>query len=71
MDWDNDHAHAFAMKKALGKVQFRYTPFSMYSPHWEDDPFPTHKTDEIRIADIDYDKQMCVVSCKYTFFLVV
>lgn len=28
----------------------------MYAPHWEDDPFPTYKTNEILISNIDYSK---------------
>ena len=56
MGWDNDHMHAFSMKKAAGEPQQRYTQFSMYSPGWEDDPYPTYKTNQIRIADIDFSK---------------
>lgn len=56
MGWANDHMHGFSIKKINGKIQNRYSEFSMYTPHWEDDPFPTYKTDEILISDIDYIK---------------
>lgn len=46
MGWDNDHMHGFSIK----------TEFSIYAPGWEDDPYPTYKTDEIKIADIDFIK---------------
>jgi len=56
MEWDNDHMHGFSMKKVFGKNQNPYSRFSMYSPGWEDDPHPTYKTDEVKIADINYKK---------------
>lgn len=56
MGWDNDHMHGFSMKKVNGKTQMRYTDFTMYAPGWEDDPHPTFKTDEVKIADVDYQK---------------
>lgn len=56
MEWNNDHMHGFSIKKALGKNQNPYSQFSMYSPGWEDDPHPTYKTNEVKIADIDYKK---------------
>jgi hypothetical protein len=56
MEWGNDHMHGFSMKKIDGKTQNRYSEFSMYAPGWEDDPFPTYKTDKIKITDIDYTK---------------
>lgn len=56
MGWDNDHMHGFSMKQVNGKPEQRYTQFSMYAPGWEDDPHPTFKTDQIRIADINYQK---------------
>lgn len=54
MGWDNDHMHGFSMKKVEGVPQHRYSQFSMYAPGWEDDPYPTFKTDQIKIADINY-----------------
>lgn len=56
MDWDNDHMHAFSLKKVAGVNQNRYTQYSFYAPGWEDDPHPTYKTDEIKIANLDYEK---------------
>lgn len=57
MEWENDHMHGFSLKKVNGEVQHRFSRFSMYAPEWEDDPHPTFKTNEVRIADIDYVKQ--------------
>ncbi len=50
MEWCNDHMHGFY----LGEF---YRSPGMYAPHWPDDPYPTFKTDEIRIAAVDYKKQ--------------
>jgi len=55
MDWDNDHMHGFCLNKK-GEVMFgKDSPF-FYAPAWEDEPFPTYKTDEIKIYHIDYEK---------------
>lgn len=56
MDWDNDHMHGFSPKKFDGKTLGRYTPFSIYSSGWEDDPHPTFKTNQVKIAHIDFQK---------------
>lgn len=56
MGWDNDHMHGFSIKKVSEEPQHRFTEFSMYAPGWEDDPYPTYKTNEIKIADIDSKK---------------
>ena len=56
MDWDNDHMHAFSLKKLHEKSLSRYTEFSLYAPGWEDDPYPTFKTNKIKVADIDWQK---------------
>lgn len=56
MGWDNDHMHSFSIKKVSGEPQHPYTPFSIYAPGWEDDPHPTYKTNQVRIADVDYKK---------------
>lgn len=50
MGWDNDHMHAFFLGEPSRSP-------GMYAPHWPDDPHPTFKTDEIKIADVDYKKQ--------------
>lgn len=56
MGWANDHMHGFSMKKVFGETQHGYTSFSIYAPGWEDDPHPTYKTNEVRVADVDYKK---------------
>jgi hypothetical protein len=67
MGWNNDHMHGFDLPNAYGRdddPMFTGSSLSFFAPGWEDDPHPTFKTDEIKIADIDYDK---VLSFKFIF----
>lgn len=56
MGWENDHMHGFSLKKFENKSLYRYNDFSIYAPGWDDDPFPTFKTNEIMITNIDWIK---------------
>lgn len=57
MMWDNDHMHGFALPVSSGKPDHFFTsPYAFYGPEWEDDPYPTYKSNDIRIADLDYQK---------------
>lgn len=55
MDWENDHMHGFSLPSKKNKGDFYYSPFTFYAPDWEDDPFPTYKSNQIRICDFNYD----------------
>lgn len=54
MDWENDHMHGFSLPGKKNRGNFYYSPFTFYAPDWEDDPYPTYKSNQIRICDIDY-----------------
>ena len=56
MDWENDHMHGFGLPKDMTKKNWMFftTTNVFYAPGWEDDPHPTYKSDQIRIADINY-----------------
>lgn len=64
MKWYYDHMHGFSIpgieKKPSGKIKYEsITRLEFFAPHWEDDPFPTHKSSEIKICQIDYSKHPC------------
>jgi len=57
MGWANDHMHGFFVPEGRGKMKYyAYTENGIYAPGMEDDPFPTFKSDQVRIASIDYGK---------------
>lgn len=61
MKWHYDHMHGFTIpgieKKPSGKLEFEPTTrLDFFESHWEDDPFPTYKSNEIKICQIDYSK---------------
>ena len=61
MKWHYDHMHGFTIpgieKKPSGKIEYEpITRLDFFAPHWEDDPFPTYKSNEIKICQIDYSK---------------
>lgn len=56
MSWDNDHMHAFVLNKPDEKEDNIYKLPAMYSQEWEDDPYPTHKTTDVKIVDVNYTK---------------
>lgn len=57
MGWANDHMHGFFIPEGRGKMKYyAYTENGIYAPGMDDDPFPTFKSDQIRIANIDYKK---------------
>lgn len=61
MKWQYDHMHGFTIpgieKKPSGKMPYEpITRLDFFAPHWEDDPFPTYKSNEIKICQIDYQK---------------
>lgn len=55
MGWDNDHMHGFSFPEKQKKGYFYYTPFTFFADGWEDDPYPTYKSNQILICNIDYD----------------
>lgn len=58
MNWENDHMHGFDLKyHRQPDPLITGSAISFFAPHWEDDPHPTFKTDQITIADLDYTKQ--------------
>jgi len=58
MGWLNDHLHAFYLPEKRGTNIFGYnfSPYGINSQYLEDDPYPTYKTNQIRVANIDYVK---------------
>jgi len=58
MGWMNDHMHRFVLPDISQKnYQFVRSRYVIYhdAEGWEDDPFPTFKTDSIRVDDVNYD----------------
>lgn len=61
MKWHYDHMHGFTFpgieKKPEGNFKFEaITRLDFFAPGWEDDPFPTYKSNQIKICQIDYQK---------------
>lgn len=57
MDWDNDHIHGFSFPYKRGKLtEYYVSPYTIYASGWEDDPFPTYKSDQIKIREINFEK---------------
>ncbi|MCU0652961.1 MAG: plasmid pRiA4b ORF-3 family protein [Candidatus Pacebacteria bacterium] len=61
MGWRYDHMHGFTLpgisKPRSGKFEFESaTELEFFAPGWEDDPFPTYKSSQIKICHIDYAK---------------
>lgn len=56
MGWKNDHMHGFSIPQVDKIYQSRFADYSIFAPGWKDDPFPTIKTDKVKIADVDYKK---------------
>ena len=56
MDWENDHMHGFGFPKESGDKKFDFftSPYTIYAPGWEDDPYPTYKTNQVKISQIDW-----------------
>lgn len=55
MDWDNDHMHGFSFPEKQKKGYFYYTPFTFFADGWEDDPYPTYKSNQILVCNINYE----------------
>ena len=57
MGWANDHLHGFFVPESRGKMKYyAYTENGIYAPGMEDNPFPTFKSDQVRIPNINYEK---------------
>lgn len=57
MEWYCDHMYGFSFPDPTTKVRrFGPSPFVFYAPGWEDDAYPTFKSNEIKIENIDYNK---------------
>lgn len=58
MGWENDHMHGFELPRKKRRKDPLHTGSSLafFAPYWEDDPHPTYKTDEIKIQNVDYQK---------------
>jgi hypothetical protein len=56
MNWDYDHMHGFSLPENLQEKNsdFYRSPFAFYAQGWEDDPHPTYKSSQIKIADLNY-----------------
>lgn len=55
MDWDNDHMHGFSLPDKQKKDYLYHTKFTFFAEGWEDDPYPTYKSNQIKICNINYD----------------
>src|SRR3989344_3019054 len=55
MGWDNDHMHGFSLPEKQKGGYFYYAPFTLFADGWEDDAYPTYKSNQIMICNIDYD----------------
>jgi hypothetical protein len=61
MGWQNDHMHGFTIpgiskEKGIFDIGVLGIELEFFAPEWEDDPFPTYKSDQIKICHIDYAK---------------
>jgi hypothetical protein len=58
MGWANDHLHAFYFPEFRNGhlFQYSYSPYGIYSQHFEDEQHPTYHSNNIRITEIDYAK---------------
>ena len=60
MGWSYDHMHSFTIvgpkRKPHDSLIVQPAQLEFFAPHWEDDPYPTYKSDGIRIFQIDYKK---------------
>ncbi len=67
MKWDNDHMHSFSIahleKKSANRDGSRVWA-EFFAPDWKDDPYPTYKTDQVQICQLDYQK---VPKLNFTF----
>ena len=59
MGWYYDHMHGFTVsdieRPASKKMEWPMTTrLEFFEQHWEDDPFPTYKSNQIKIYQIDY-----------------
>jgi len=55
MDWLNDHLHGFTLPIKGTKKRDRFaTHYDILSEGFDDDPYPTLKTSEVRVCYIDY-----------------
>lgn len=59
MGWDEDHMHGFGLPIPSKEPEKRFPSLSKYMFYcdgWEDDPFPTYKSNQIKIYNIGYKK---------------
>lgn len=60
MNWSYDHMHGYTVigpkRKPVDPLMVRPARLEFFAPHWEDDPYPTYKSDGFRICQIDYQK---------------
>lgn len=60
MGWRYDHMHGFTVlgpkRKPYDPLMVQKSQLEFFAPHWEDDPYPTYKSNEIKISQIDYTK---------------
>lgn len=61
MGWDYDHMHGFTVPNIQNKPANVFdfsigTRLEFFAPDWEDDPFPTYKSDQISIFQFDHRK---------------
>ena len=60
MNWSYDHMHGFTVegptRKPLDLSMAIPARLEFFASHWEDDPYPTYKSNCVRICQIDYRK---------------
>ena len=57
MGWLNDHMHGFELTAPKPDPRRMGLCLTIFAPGWEDDSYPTFKSDEVKISDLDYAKQ--------------
>lgn len=66
MGWVYDHMHGYELvgKKRLSDPLYAASSLAIFAEGWEDDSYPTYKTNEVHISEINYDVQK---KFKFTF----
>lgn len=63
MGWMYDHMHGFRFIDPRSDRR-RFPNYEFFHPDWEDDQYPTYKSNQIKIGDLDYDKNL---KLRFTF----
>jgi len=57
MKWRIDHLHSFSFPLSNPEFPGQASPYVIFPKYSEDDQYPTFKSNEIHVYDIDYKKQ--------------